>query len=56
VPDDLVSDMSDLDWCQLFHCTPSQLDGEDFHRINRLSTLHGALEKWRSAEAQSGRK
>ena len=56
IPADLVPDVSDLEWCELFHCTPSQLDGEDYHRLQRLGTIHAALEKWRAAEAHSGKR
>jgi len=39
----------------LSHCTPGQLDREDYHRLSRLSTIHNAMESWRAAEARSGK-
>jgi len=53
VPDDLRDDLAELELCRLFNCTPSQLDREDWHRVNRLALLHSTMEKWRNLEAKS---
>ena len=53
LPPDLTDDVAELELCKLFHCTPSQLDREDWHRINRLGAIHNTMERWRSEEAES---
>lgn len=53
VPPELADDVGELDLCQLFHCTPSQLGAEDWHHVNRLMRLHRTIERWRGMEATS---
>ena len=32
----MPAEMEDFRLCELFHCLPSQLDSEDYHRIGRM--------------------
>jgi len=39
--------------CEMFHCTPSQLDREDWHRIQRILMVEAAEKKYLAADAEA---
>jgi len=39
-----------------YHCLPSQLDGEDYHVMQRLRMIADAEEQYRARDAKSKRK
>jgi hypothetical protein len=53
VPPDLVEDVGETELCEMLHCLPSQLDGEDYHRLMRMLAIYRTLQNWRSMEAKS---
>ena len=39
--------------CEMFHCTPSQLDREDWHRVQRMLAIDAAEKKYLAADAEA---
>jgi hypothetical protein len=52
IPADLVDDVKESELCEMFHCLPSQLDGEDYHRLMRTVAIRHAIQGWRANEAE----
>ena len=54
--DEVLSAKRLLDDCMRYHCLPSQLDGEDYHVMQRLRMIADAEEQYRARDAKSKRK
>jgi hypothetical protein len=52
IPDWAADDYADMTLCDMYHCTPSQLDGEDRHRMMRHLAIKGAIRKYQEYESQ----
>lgn len=48
-----MDDYVDMKLCEMYHCLPSQLDGEDYHRTQRHAAIKGAIETYQAREARS---
>jgi hypothetical protein len=54
--DEVLEDKELLEYIEMFHCLPSELDGEDYHLLQRLRRIRAAelsyLKADREAKAQ----
>jgi hypothetical protein len=46
VPDEYVRDANDLELCKLYHCTPRELDAQDYRRVQRHLTIENANRRY----------
>lgn len=53
IPDWCAADYADMTLCEMYHCTPSQLDGEDYHRTQRHLAIKSAVRKYQEDEART---
>jgi hypothetical protein len=53
IPPDMVDDVDETELCEMFHCLPSQLDGEDYHRLRKNLVIRHAIQEWRAMEAKA---
>lgn len=49
--DEVLHDKKLLGICEMFHCLPSQLDGEDYHLMERLYAISAAEARYRADDA-----
>jgi len=51
--DEVLRDKRTLDDCEAYHCLPSQLDGEDYHRLARLRAIRTAERRYLDADRRA---
>ncbi len=52
--DEVLEAKREMDDCERYHCLPSQLDGEDYHRLERHRLIRAAEAKY-SAQVRRSR-
>jgi hypothetical protein len=52
-PDWITDDVFKLRLCEMFHCLPSQLDGEDYETLLILRQIQAAEQKYQKADADA---
>jgi hypothetical protein len=52
-PDWIADAVRELRACEMYHCTPSELDEEDWHTVTRHMAIKAAEQKYLDAEAKS---
>jgi hypothetical protein len=49
----VLEDKALLDDCLMFHCLPSELDGEDYHLLQRLRMIQAAESRYLNADREA---
>ena len=44
--DEVLRDKETMDACERYHCLPSQLDGEDYHVLERHRAIRAAEQRY----------
>jgi hypothetical protein len=51
--DDVLRDLAVMADCERYHCLPSQLDGEDYHELQRHRAIEAAEARYRAENQKS---
>lgn len=51
IPDWCADDYAEVMLCEMYHCTPSELDEEDYHRTQKHLAVKGAIQTHQHNEA-----
>lgn len=55
IPDYIAEDYAEMYLCKMYHCRPSELDEEDYHKLQRHLAIQSGIDSYQQSEIDIAR-